>query len=129
MKSSMKSSIVRVMLAALVAALSLMFDARRSGDADADAGLRFGISTVSAWGEEDCPAEQQQCDEEVGVTGGGGGGGGGGYGGGGGLHVTCRKCVRISESTVSCREALTGEIGGCDCRVFPRWSPLQRQSA
>ena len=48
MKSSLKSSIVRVVLAALVAALSLMFDAQRSGDAGVDSGFRLGISTVSA---------------------------------------------------------------------------------
>ena len=58
----MKSSILRVVLAALVAAASVMFDAWRMADADEEFGFRFGISTVFAQGgegDEGCPAEHQ----------------------------------------------------------------------
>ena len=96
----------------VVAALSVMFDAQRSADADADSGFRFGIGTVSAWGEDDCPPEQQQCDEDDGVDDPNDGGGGGGGGGGG--YSECHICRYDADqpNTISCGPARSGESGG-----------------
>lgn len=113
MESSLKSSIVRVLLAAFIAAVSVMFDAQRAGNADADSGFRFGISTVAAWGEDDCPPEEQQCDEDDGVDDGNDGVGGGG--GGGGLHRVRCHLVGGDENWY-CRP---DEKGGTGCKFNP----------
>lgn len=90
----MKSSIVRVVLAAFVAALSLMFGGLGSGDTNAGS---FGIGVAYA-----------DCDHEASRLCGPPGGGGGG----GGAH--CVRCVgKANDNSLYCAP---DSVGGAGCR-------------